>query len=94
MLIVHLTYSAAHVHAMLSAFPVGLGSVIIYIVTVSETFPRYGVNWGSLSALAAAWTYLIVLPLGFRMVRRLKGLINCGRGPLSPKPPCYETKVT
>ena len=88
MLIVHLTYSAAHVHAMLSAFPVGLGSVIIYIVTVSETFPRYGVTWGSLSALAAAWTYLIVLPLGFRMVRRLKGLINCGRGPLSPKPPC------
>ena len=73
MLIVHLTYSAAHVHAMLSAFPVGLGSVIVYIVAVSETFPRYGVTWGSLSALAAAWAYLMVLPLGFKMVRRLKG---------------------
>ena len=73
MLIVHLTYSAAHVHAMLSAFPVGLGSVIVYIVAVSETFPHYGVTWGSLSALAAAWTYLMVLPLGFKMVRRLRG---------------------
>ena len=73
MLIVHLTYSAAHVHAMLSAFPVGLGSVIVYIVAVSETFPRYGVTWGSLSALAAAWTYLMVLPLGFKIVRRFRG---------------------
>ncbi len=73
MLIVHLTYSAAHVHAMLSAFPVGLGSVIVYIVAVSETFPRYGVTWGSLSALAAAWTYLMALPLAFKIVRRLKG---------------------
>ena len=73
MLIVHLTYSAAHVHAMLSAFPVGLGSVIVYIVAASETFPRYGVTWGSLSALAAAWTYLMVLPLGFKIVRRFRG---------------------
>ena len=72
MLIVHLTYSAAHVHAMLSAFPVGLGSVIVYIVAVSETFPRYGVTWGSLSALAAAWAYLMILPLGFKIVRRLR----------------------
>ena len=73
MLIIHLTYSAAHVHAMLGAFPVGLGCVIVYIFAVSETFPRYGVTWGSLSALAAALAYLIALALVFRIVRQLKG---------------------
>ena len=72
MLIIHLTYSAAHVHAILSAFPIGLGSGIVYIVAVSVTFPRFGVVWGSLSALAAAWAYFIVLPLVFSMARRLK----------------------
>lgn len=70
MLIVHLTYSAAHVHAMLGAFPVGLGSVIVYIAAVSETFPRFGVGWGTAVALVAAWGYLGLLPLAFRLARR------------------------
>ncbi len=72
MIIIHLSYSKEHVHALLSAFPVGLGSVIVYIVAVSETFPRFGVTGGTISALAAAWAYLILLPIGFKIVRHIK----------------------
>jgi len=72
MLIVHLTYSKEHVHAFLGAFPVGIGSMVVYVVAVSETFPRFGVDLGTVSALAAAWTYLSVLTLAFRWARRFK----------------------
>ena len=72
MVIIHLSYSKEHVYALLSAFPVGLGSVIVYIVAVGETFPRFGVAGGTISALAAAWVYLMLLPIGFKIVRYIK----------------------
>ena len=72
MLIIHLTYSKEHVYALLSAFPLGLGSVISYIVAVAETFPRYGITVGTISSLSAACIYLVLLPIGFKLVRRFK----------------------
>ena len=72
MVIIHLSYSKEHVYALLSAFPVGLGSVIVYIVVVGETFPRFGVTGGTIIALAAAWVYLMLLPIGFKIVRHWK----------------------
>ena len=72
MVIIHLSYSKEHVYALLSAFPVGLGSVIFYIVAVGETFTRFGVTVGTISALAVAWAYLMLLPIGFKIVRHLK----------------------
>ena len=72
MIIIHLTYSKEHVHALLSAFPVGLGSVVIYIVVVGETFSRFGIAGGTITALTAAWAYLILLPIGFKIFRYVR----------------------
>ena len=77
MLIIHLSYSKEHVQAMLSAFPIGLGSVIVYIVVIGETFPRYGITMGTICALVAAWAYLILLPFGCKLARHFKKLRIC-----------------
>lgn len=70
MLIVHLTYSRDHVHAMLQGFPVGLGSVICYLITLPWSFSTLGVHLGTLVSLAAALCYLALLSLVFGWIRR------------------------
>lgn len=70
MLIVHLTYSKEHVYAMLRGFPLGIGSVICYLLTVPTTFPAFGVVLGTLASLAVALTYLALLSAVFRWMRR------------------------
>lgn len=80
MLIIHLTYTKEHVHAFLGAFPVGLGSLVVYAVIVSDAFPRFGVDLGTAVSLAGAYAYLAVLPLAFRLVRKLRP-VSSGPGP-------------
>jgi len=70
MLIIHLTYSREHVLALLNGFPLGLGSVLTYLVTVPWTFPALGVHLGTLTSLAAAMVYLVLLSLVIRWLRR------------------------
>lgn len=70
MVIVQLTYSLGHVHAMLKGFPVGVGSVLTYLMVVPWSFTTLGVHLGSAVALAAAWSYLIGLTLFYRWRRR------------------------
>jgi len=72
MLIIHLSYTKEHVHSFLGAFPIGLGSLVAYILVVSESFPRFGVDLGTLIALGAAYVYLAILPLAFRWTRKLR----------------------
>lgn len=65
LLIVHATYGAPSTHALISRFPLGVGSIIIYILSVSVTFPSLGVVGGTIVSLLAAMLYLaVVMSLG------------------------------
>ena len=60
MLIVHMTYDKAHVHTIIKNFPLGIGSLIIYGISVSYLYPACGVAWGTLAAFGMATVYLLV----------------------------------
>lgn len=62
-LIVHLGYDKAHVHTIIKNFPLGLGSLIVYSLSVSVVYPISGVYVGTLISLAAATLYLLVFRL-------------------------------
>jgi uncharacterized membrane protein (GlpM family) len=70
LLIVHVTYSKEHVYAMLRGFPLGIGSVLCYLLTVPISFPALGVNFGTMASLAVALGYLAVLSMLFKWRRR------------------------
>ncbi len=70
MLIVHATYSSVHVHAMLRGFPIGIGSVLCYLLSLPWSFTHLGVHLGTLVSLAFALSYLAVLSLFFYWLRR------------------------
>jgi len=63
LLIIHLTYGAASTHALLRNFPLGVVSIILYILSVAVAFPALGVTGGSLACLAVSSTYLTVVTL-------------------------------
>lgn len=69
-LIVHVTYSKEHAYAMLRGFPLGIGSVLSYLLSVPFSFPAFGVHLGTLASLAIALCYLAALSLLFRWRRR------------------------
>ena len=58
LLIIHLTYSAAHTHVIIRNFSIGLGSIIPYIWSVAITFPLWGVYGGTAASLATSFLYL------------------------------------
>jgi hypothetical protein len=59
MVIIHSTYGVGHVHTIIKNFPLGLGSLVVYALMVSLTYPPYGVLAGTLISFAAATVYLI-----------------------------------
>lgn len=65
LLIVHATYGAPSTHAIIRSFPLGVGSIVVYILTVSVAFPRLGVEGGTAVSLLAAMAYLaLVMSIG------------------------------
>lgn len=63
LLIIHVTYGVASTHAMIRNFPIGIGSIILYILSVPVTFPRWGVAGGTAVSLAIAMLYLAAVAL-------------------------------
>ena len=63
LLIIHLTYGAAQTHAIIRNFPVGLGSIILYILSVPITFPLWGVYGGTATSLIVSFLYLAAAAL-------------------------------
>ncbi len=59
-LIVHFTYDRKHVHTIIKNVPHGLGTLIIYSLTVSLAYPAYGIYIGTVVSFLAATVYLIV----------------------------------
>src|SRR3989338_1370336 len=58
-LIVHSTYSKKHVHTIIKNVPVGLGALIAYSLTISITYPLFGIYIGTLLSFFAAAIYLL-----------------------------------
>jgi hypothetical protein len=63
LLIIHLTYGSVHTHVIIRNFPIGLGSIIPYILSVAITFPLWGVYGGTAASLAISFVYLAVVTL-------------------------------
>jgi uncharacterized membrane protein (GlpM family) len=72
LLIIHLTYGAAHTHAIIRNFPLGIVSIILYILSVPITFSAWGVYGGTAASLAVSFLYLgaVTLMSGRRAVSR------------------------
>lgn len=66
LIIIHLTYGASQTHAIIRNFPVALGSVILYILSVTITFPLWGIYGGTAVSLAGSVLYLAAVALIFR----------------------------
>ena len=83
LLILHFTYGMATTHAVIRNFPIGMGSIILYILSVPYSFTQWGVYGGTAASLAASFAYLSVIMLfGQRWLspaKRLKG------GPAKPE---------
>jgi hypothetical protein len=61
LLIVHLTYGTHRAHTVVKNMPQGLGSLVVYSLTVAAAYPRLGITWGTLLAFATASAYLALL---------------------------------
>lgn len=57
-LLLHLTKGAAVVATTIKHYPMGIGSLAVYSLSVSYLYPLLGLNWGTLAALLAACGYL------------------------------------
>ncbi|MBM08721.1 MAG: hypothetical protein CMF69_03985 [Magnetovibrio sp.] len=64
-LIIQYTYSRDHAYAMFRGFPLGIGSVLTYLASVSWSFSKLGVHLGTLTSLTLAIGYLFVVTWKF-----------------------------
>ncbi|NKB59715.1 MAG: hypothetical protein GKS00_25640 [Alphaproteobacteria bacterium] len=63
LVIIHMTYGTANTHAMIRNFPVGMGSIVLYILSVGFTFPLWGIYGGTAASLAVSFLYLTIVML-------------------------------
>ncbi len=60
-LIVHISYDKEHVHTIIKNFPVGLGALIIYSLSVYKVYPIWGIYIGTVVSFIMATVYLFGL---------------------------------
>lgn len=58
LLIINITYGTASTHAIIRNIPLGVTSILLYILTVPITFPNFGILGGTAASLAASLLYL------------------------------------
>jgi len=58
-LIIHITYGTPEVHTLIKNFPLGVGSLVVYCLSVSVFYLSFGVYWGTFLSLIAATLYLL-----------------------------------
>jgi hypothetical protein len=61
--IIHFSYDSEHVHAILKHVPQGLGSLVVYALSVSVFYPMSGIHAGTAIAYALATLYLLIVHL-------------------------------
>ena len=63
LLIIHMTYSADQVRAILRNFPIGLVGLLSFLIVATKTIPLLGVNLAILASIGGALAYLSILGL-------------------------------
>jgi uncharacterized membrane protein (GlpM family) len=58
LLIINITYGTANTHAVIRNIPLGVTSILLYILTVPVTFSHLGVSGGTAASLAVSLVYL------------------------------------
>ncbi len=66
LVIIHFTYGSRYVHTIIKNFPLGIGSLIVYALSVFFFYPLLGIATGTLLAFAAAILYLVVFSLAWK----------------------------
>lgn len=61
MVILHFTYGKNHVYTVIKNFPVGMGSLVVYVTIVALAYPTSGIGWGTALAFSGATVYLLCL---------------------------------
>jgi hypothetical protein len=61
LVIIQVTYQPAHVRTIIRNVPRGLGSLLIYTLTVAATYPHLGIAWGTILGYLGATAYLVLL---------------------------------
>ncbi|WP_421869592.1 hypothetical protein [Motiliproteus sp.] len=72
MLIMHYSYGPAVVYTVIRNYPMGLGALLCYTLTVALTYPDWGVPWGTALGFVVATLYL----WGLYQVLRYRGEKN------------------
>ena len=65
-LIIHSTYGPEQAHSIIKNIPTGLWALVLYLLTITFTYPHLGIYWGTLIGFAVATAYL----LGLSMIHR------------------------
>ncbi len=63
MLILHYSYGKGVVYTVIKNYPMGLGSLLCYTITVSLSYRYWGVGWGTAAGFLIATLYLVGLYL-------------------------------
>ncbi|OMH31798.1 hypothetical protein [Motiliproteus sp. MSK22-1] len=71
MLILHMTYGKSLVFTVIKNYPLGLGALMCYALTVSQTYAIIGVVWGTIVAFGVATGYLILLSFMLNRKQRI-----------------------
>ena len=48
-------------HTIIKNLPTGLWALVLYTLTISFAYPRWGIYWGTLAGFAVATVYLLAL---------------------------------
>lgn len=63
LLIIHLTYGKEQVHTIIKNYPFGLGALLTYAISVSFTYPAFGIAIGTCLSFLFATIYLILFAI-------------------------------
>lgn len=58
-LVIHWTYGGPAVHTIIKNYPAGMGSLVVYSLSVALTYQPLGIAWGTLASFGCATLYLI-----------------------------------
>lgn len=58
LLIVHISYGGAQTLTLIKHYPSGLGALLIYTLSLTYTYPHWGLAWGTFAGFVLATCYL------------------------------------
>jgi hypothetical protein len=76
LLLIHVTYGREQVHTIIKNFPLGLGALMVYVVSVNFFYPVWGVGIGTVMSFVAATLYLIGFSFFFNWKRKKQAKVG------------------